>query len=94
VLYASLIGIVLGWLRWRTGSIVPGIIAHILNNSLSVVCMRLFGPEGSFEQGAGEAAQPWFVVAYAVILLACFWYIYQKTKKTSTECNLSEVSNV
>ena len=94
VLYASIIGIVLGWLRWRTDSIVPGIVAHILNNSISVICMRLYGAEGSFEQGAGETAQPWFIAAYTVILLVCFWYIYKKTKKTSTECNLSEVSNV
>ena len=94
VLYASLIGIVLGWLRWRTGSIVPGIIAHILNNSVSVICMRLYGAEGSFEQGAGEAAQPYFIAAYAIILLVCFWFLYKKTKKNSDACNLSEVSNV
>ena len=28
------IGIILGWLYWRTGSIIPGIIIHIVNNSL------------------------------------------------------------
>ena len=94
VLNAALIGIVLGWLRWRTGSIVPGIVGHILNNSIAVIGMRVYGAEGSFEEGAGEAAQPYFIVAYAVILLLCFWYIYKKTKKTVVECNLSEVSNV
>lgn len=32
---AMLIGFVLAWLYWRTGSLVPGILIHIVNNSLS-----------------------------------------------------------
>ena len=28
-------GIIVGWLYWRTGSIIPGIIMHIANNSLT-----------------------------------------------------------
>ena len=94
MLNAALIGVVLGWLRWRTDSIIPGIVGHILNNSIAVISMRLYGAEGSFEEGAGEAAQPYIMAAYAVILLLCFWYIYKKTKKTVAQCNLSEVSNV
>ena len=34
---AFLFGILVGWLYWRTGSIVPGIIIHIVNNSLSFI---------------------------------------------------------
>ena len=30
-------GIILGWLYWRTGSIIPGIIVHIANNSLTAI---------------------------------------------------------
>ena len=32
---AMLIGFVLAWLYWRTGSLIPGILIHIVNNSLS-----------------------------------------------------------
>lgn len=32
---AILFGIMVGWLYWRTGSIIPGIIIHIANNSLT-----------------------------------------------------------
>ena len=32
---ATLFGIIIGWLYWRTGSIIPGIIIHIANNSLT-----------------------------------------------------------
>ena len=30
-------GILVGWLYWRTGSIIPGIIIHITNNSLTAI---------------------------------------------------------
>ena len=32
---ATLFGILAGWLYWRTGSIIPGLIIHIANNSLT-----------------------------------------------------------
>ena len=31
--WQSLLGLLLGWLAWRTGSIVPGMILHALHNS-------------------------------------------------------------
>ena len=34
---AMLFGIIVGWLNWRTGSIIPGIIIHITNNSLTAI---------------------------------------------------------
>ncbi|MBQ4440906.1 MAG: CPBP family intramembrane metalloprotease [Bacteroidales bacterium] len=34
---AFLFGILVGWLYWRTSSIIPGIIIHIVNNSLSFI---------------------------------------------------------
>ena len=34
---AILFGILIGWLYWRTGSIIPGIIIHITNNSLTAI---------------------------------------------------------
>ena len=30
-------GIIIGWLYWRTGSIIPCIIVHIVNNSLTAI---------------------------------------------------------
>ena len=30
-------GVIVGWLYWRTSSIIPGIIAHIANNSLTAI---------------------------------------------------------
>lgn len=94
VFYASLIGIVLGWLRWRTDSIVPGILGHMLNNGLAVIFMRLYGADGSLEESFGDESKVWFIVAYAIVFVASFLFIHKKTKKSDNACNLSEVSNV
>ena len=32
---ATLFGILVGWLYWRTGNIIPGLIIHVTNNSLT-----------------------------------------------------------
>ena len=34
---AMLFGILAGWLYWRTGSIIPGLIIHVTNNSLTAI---------------------------------------------------------
>ena len=31
------VGLLLGWLRWRSNSLVPSLIAHAVNNSVFVV---------------------------------------------------------
>lgn len=40
--YAMLVGILLGWLFVRTGSIVPGVILHWINNSAAYVLLNMF----------------------------------------------------
>lgn len=38
---ALLMGLLLGWLYWRSGSIAPGILFHAINNSISVGLFHL-----------------------------------------------------
>ena len=38
--FAALIGIVYGWMYVRTGSMLPGIIAHVANNTIGVFELR------------------------------------------------------
>lgn len=33
---ATLMGVLLGWMAWKTGSVIPTILTHLINNSLSV----------------------------------------------------------
>ena len=37
------LGFWFGWLRWRTGSLVPTIVAHIINNTIAVAAAVFLG---------------------------------------------------
>lgn len=37
MLHAFLVGLLLGWMYWRTGSIIPGIVYHWVNNTVAYV---------------------------------------------------------
>lgn len=39
--HATIIGMLLGWMYYRTGSIVPGIVLHWVNNSIAFVTYNL-----------------------------------------------------
>ena len=43
IVYATLLGIVFGWIYYRTGSLLSVIVGHVLNNSLAVVTTVAFG---------------------------------------------------
>ncbi len=45
VVYATSLGIVFGWIYYRTRSLLPVIVGHVLNNSVAVVAMWLWGTE-------------------------------------------------
>ncbi len=42
MVFAFLIGLLFGWVYVRTGSMLPGIIGHIINNTVAVLGMRYF----------------------------------------------------
>jgi membrane protease YdiL (CAAX protease family) len=37
------LGLLFGWLRWRTGSLLPSLAAHAINNSAAVLAARFAG---------------------------------------------------
>ena len=43
VVYASMFGFILGWMYYRTGSIMSVIVGHVLNNSIATLTMLMFG---------------------------------------------------
>ena len=43
--FAFAIGLIFGWLYYRTGSLVPGIIGHFLNNSIACIQMATMTKE-------------------------------------------------
>ena len=40
--HAFLSGLLLGWMYWRTGSIIPGVVLHWVNNTVSYVLIKLY----------------------------------------------------
>jgi len=40
--HAFLIGILLGWLYYRTDSVVPGVVYHWVNNSIAYIIYNLY----------------------------------------------------
>jgi ABC-2 type transport system permease protein/sodium transport system permease protein len=45
------VGLVLGWVRWRTGSLLPGIVLHALHNTF-VILIAYYEPQLQ-ERGIG-----------------------------------------
>ena len=43
--FAFAIGLIFGWLYYRTGSVVPGIIGHFINNSIACLQMAMMTKE-------------------------------------------------
>src|SRR5262249_38437886 len=61
---STLLGIVLGWLCWKSGSIVPGAILHAVHNSL-LVFLGLYQPwlkEWGWSPGEDEHLSVWLLL--------------------------------
>lgn len=92
MVFAFLAGLVFGWLYYRTGSVLPGIVGHILNNTMAVITLRVCDDHTeSLESLLGDPAQPWILAAYAVILILTALYLHKKMRRS---CNFSETGSV
>ena len=71
-------GIIIGWLYWRTGSIIPGIVIHIVNNSLCIVF--------AFIDLSIESLAIWWVILVVCLssLAYGFWWFGKKPINDST----------
>ena len=59
IVYAALIGVIFGWIYYRTGSLLSVIVGHVLNNSMAAVTL-LFFPESKtlpMPEGLSSEAQ-------------------------------------
>ena len=71
-------GIIIGWLYWRTGSIIPGIVIHIVNNSLCIVF--------AFKDLSIDSLAIWWVILVVCLssLAYGFWWFGKKPINDST----------
>lgn len=72
--FAFLLGMMFGWLYYRTGSLLPGIVGHALNNTIAGINMIIYGNATLEEQIENPAEMwAWSVVAVVIFLLSAIW---------------------
>jgi sodium transport system permease protein len=77
---ATLMGVLLGWVALRTGSVLPGILIHFTNNALSVSMERIASSQWDgatlflTTSEAGPAYQPMWIVVSIGIAVTCLLY--------------------
>ena len=76
-----LLGLLLGWLAWRAGSIWPGVLLHMLNNAL-IVSLGYYEPT-LIEAGwlaEGQEHLPWPVLAASAtgVMLGVGWLVFRR----------------
>ena len=78
VVYATLLGIVFGWIYYRTGSLMSVIVGHVLNNSLAVLTTVAFS--AADEQAVANSSAG---IAGFVLFAALSVYLALKLKAAS-----------
>ena len=72
--FAFLLGMMFGWLYYRTGSLLPGIVGHALNNTIAGINMIIYGNATIEEQIENPTAMwAWSAVAMVIFILSAIW---------------------
>lgn len=73
----TLMGVLLGYLYWRTGNIWVNIIAHTLFNGVQVV-LKYFAEDAA--KSEGDALPWWSALLSAILLALVIWYMERKAR--------------
>jgi ABC-type Na+ efflux pump permease subunit/membrane protease YdiL (CAAX protease family) len=89
LLPTTLVGIVLGWLCYRSGSIIPGILMHMLHNGI-VVFLAYYQPqlsEYAWFPAEGAAIPVSWIGVSALVSLACVFALQLLPRQSFDEAN-------
>lgn len=82
LLNASLMGCLLGWLYYRSGSIAPGIVFHIVNNSVAVLLVRMMPGSADMQLidlFAGDTPRLiLFLLCALCVFVPSLWQLHQR----------------
>ncbi len=90
---ATIMGLLLGWIALKTGSVLPCILVHFTNNALSVSLQRILdsGWEGAtlflMTTETGPAYQPTWIVFSLGIAVTCLLYFGTLPDERATMCS-------
>jgi membrane protease YdiL (CAAX protease family) len=67
--HAFLVGLLLGWMYYRTDSIVPGVVFHWVNNSVAYVLYNLY-PDPSLKLAdiLGGEQSVWLALVFSLLI--------------------------
>lgn len=92
--FAFCLGLVFGWLYYRTGSIIPGMIGHFLNNFLATMIMATSTKEEMNEKTVDMiGATPTYILLAVAIVTLTGMYFYLNKHLPQPE-KPSEVTNI
>ncbi|MFB0515130.1 MAG: lysostaphin resistance A-like protein [Candidatus Neomarinimicrobiota bacterium] len=72
-----LLGMVLGYLAWRTGSIWPAFVVHAVNNSLGIWFANATEGSLSWYARSGHVSVVWLLVAALIVILGFRSFLIQ-----------------
>lgn len=91
---AFLIGIVIGWLYWKTGSIIPGILVHFVNNFTAVMTMLYFDDtQITTSQWIGSNNAYYAVFALCSLIIIFSYFYLQKYFSQQEQLTQSDLSD-
>ena len=66
--HAFLIGILLGWLYYRTDSIIPGVVWHWVNNTIAYVVYNLTNTDETLLEFFGSQQRVLMAVGFSLMI--------------------------
>ncbi len=79
---AFFIGLVIGWIYWKTQSIIPGIIIHFVNNAFAFSTSLFIDEKDALKNMSEYFPEAWMywavVIAGGLVCLLCLWILHQK----------------
>lgn len=81
--HAFLIGLLLGWMYWRTDSIVPGVVYHWLNNTVAYILYNIYpNPDLTLLDLFGSDQKVWMALGFSLLIfLPSLFQLNQRLSK-------------
>jgi len=78
VIPLAMIGIFLGWITVKSGSLIPAMVAHFVNNAFSVLLVK-FMPDSPLADSNPEMPPLWLALGSIVLVYVVLYYMKRQT---------------
>lgn len=86
IIGAGCIGLLLGWIYYKTASLIPCIMIHVINNSSSVFLSKTYPDADYLKDVTGENSYGILLVVALIVLAGAYWSL----KKQQSSINWKE----